>query len=214
MQHKNRITTLFLDIGGVLLSDGWGPEFRQRAVEHFHLDADEMEKRHSIMFVTYEEGRITFDEYLDRVVFYKKRDFSRTEFKDFMCSLTTPYLEMIAFIKKLKWQYGLKIIAVSNEVRELNTCRINTFKLNEIFDFYVSSCYVHLRKPDAAIFRLALDGAQVPVNEIVYIDDVQMFVDVAKNMGISGIHHTDYLTTSKALADLGLTIKQEKIENV
>lgn len=205
----NTISCLFLDIGGVLLSDGWGPEFRQRAVEHFHLDADEMEKRHNIMFLTYEEGRITFDEYLDRVVFYKKRDFSRIEFKDFMCSLTTPHLEMIAFIKKLKWQYELKIIAVSNEVRELNTYRINTFRLNEIFDFYVSSCYVHVRKPDAAIFRLALDGAQVPINEIVYIDDVQIFVDVAKDMGITGIHHTDYLTTSKALADLGLTIKKE-----
>ena len=203
------ISCLFLDIGGVLLSDGWGPEFRQRAVEHFHLDADEMEKRHSIMFLTYEEGRITFDEYLDRVVFYTKRDFSRIEFKNFMCNLSTPDLEMIDFIKKIKLQYGLKIIAVSNEVRELNTYRINTFKLNEIFDFFVSSCYVHLRKPDASIFRLALDGAQVPVDEIVFIDDVQIFVDVAKDLGITGIHHRDYLSTSKALADLGLTIKQE-----
>ncbi|MEO9146208.1 MAG: HAD-IA family hydrolase [Ginsengibacter sp.] len=213
MQYKNKITTLFLDIGGVLLSDGWGQDFRQQAVEHFHLDADEMEERHSLMFITYEEGRITLDEYLDRVVFYTKRDFTHTEFKDFIFSLTTPDLEMIAFIKKIKWQYGLKIIAVSNEARELNTYRINTFKLNEIFDFFVSSCYVHLRKPDAAIFRLAIDGAQVPVDEIVFIDDVQMFVDVVKDIGITGIHHTDYLSTSKALADLGLTIKQEKIEN-
>ncbi len=214
MQHKNKITTLFLDIGGVLLSDGWGHEFRHKAAEKFHLDIPEMEKRHSLMFVTFEEGRITLDEYLDRVVFYSKHDFTRAEFKDFMFSLTTPDLEMIAFIKKIKWQYGLKIIAVSNEARELNAYRINTFKLNEIFDFFVSSCYVHLRKPDAAIFRMAIDGAQVPVDEIVFIDDVQMFVDVAKDLGITGIHHTDYLSTSKALADLGLTIKQEKIENV
>ena len=213
MQHKNKITTLFLDIGGVLLSNGWGPEFRQRAVEHFHLDADEMEERHSLMFFTFEEGRITLDKYLDKVVFYQKRDFTSGQFKDFLFSLTTPDLEMIAFIKKIKRQYGLKIIAVSNEARELNAYRINTFRLNEIFDFFVSSCYVHLRKPDAAIFRLALDGAQVPVDEIVFIDDVQMFVDIAKDLGITGIHHTDYLSTSKALADLGLTIKQAKIEN-
>ena len=213
MQHKNKITTLFLDIGGVLLSNGWGHEFRQRAVEHFHLDADEMEERHSLMFVTYEEGRITLDEYLDRVVFYQKRDFTSSQFKDFMFSLTTPDLEMIAFIKKIKLQYGLKIIAVSNEARELNAYRINTFKLNEIFDFFVSSCYVHLRKPDAAIFRLAIDGAHVPLDEIIYIDDVQMFVDVAKGIGITGIHHTNYLSTSKAFADLGLTVKQEKIEH-
>ena len=120
MQHKNKITTLFLDIGGVLLSDGWGPAFRQLAAEKFHLDLAELEVRHNIMFVTYEEGKITLQEYLDRVVFYKKRDFSFDEFRDFMFSLTTPYPNMIAFIKKLKVQYGLKIVAVSNEVRELN----------------------------------------------------------------------------------------------
>lgn len=208
----NTIRCLFLDIGGVLLSNGWGYEFRQRAVEHFHLEADEMEERHSLLFVTYEEGRITLDEYLDKVVFYAKRDFTRTEFTDFMCSLSTANLEMIAFIKKIKLQYGLKIIAVSNEARELNAYRIKTFKLNEIFDFFVSSCYVHLRKPDAAIFRMAIDIAQVPVNEIVYIDNVQMFVNVAKSMGINSIHHTDYLSTFKALADLGLSVKQENIE--
>ncbi|MDQ2721061.1 MAG: HAD-IA family hydrolase [Bacteroidota bacterium] len=210
---NTKITTLFLDIGGVLLSNGWGHEFRHKATEKFHLDIPEMEKRHKLMFVVYEEGRITLNEYLDRVVFYMKRDFTHVEFRDFMFSLTTPHLEMLAFIKKIKWQYGLKIIAVSNEARELNAYRIHTFKLNEIFDFFVSSCYVHVRKPDAAIFRLALDGAHVPVDEIAYIDDVQMFIDVAKDIGITSIHHTDYLSTSKALAELGLTIKQEKIEH-
>lgn len=208
----NTISCLFLDIGGVLLSNGWDHEFRQRAVEHFHLDSDEMENRHSLMFVTYEEGRITLDEYLDRVVFYQKRDFPRDQFKEFMFSLSTPDLGMIAFIKKIKLQYGLKIIAVSNEARELNTYRINTFKLNEIFDFFVSSCYVNRRKPDAAIFRLAMDGAQVPLDEIVYIDNLQMFVNVAKDLGITSIHHTDYLSTAKALADLGLPVKEKKVE--
>ena len=205
---QNKITTLFLDIGGVLLSDGWNYEFRQLAAKHFRLDADEMEERHSIMFVTYEEGRITIDEYLDRVVFYTKRDFSYDEFKEFMFSLTTPNLEMINFIKKIKHQYQLKIIAISNEVRELNSYRISTFKLNEIFDFFVSSCYVHLRKPDADIFRLAIDGSQIPVDEVLYIDDVQIFVDVAKDMGITGIHHTDYLSTVKAFARLGFSTDQ------
>jgi len=206
----NTIRCLFLDIGGVLLSNGWDYELRQLAVEHFHLEADEMEVRHSLLFVTYEEGRITIDEYLDKVVFYTKRDFTRTEFKDFMFSLSTPDLEMIAFIKKIKLQYGLKIIAVSNEARELNAYKIKTFKLNEIFDFFISSCYVQLRKPDAGIYRLAIDVAQIPINEIVYIDNMQMFVDVAKDLGITSIYHTDYLSTSKALAVLGLSVKQEK----
>lgn len=211
MQNVNNITTLFLDIGGVLLSNGWGHDFRQKAVDKFHLDKEEMEERHSIMFVTYEEGRITLDEYLDRVIFYKKRDFTFNEFRDFMFSLTTPNAETIAFIKKIKQQYGLKIVAVSNEARELNTYRIHTFELNSFIDFFISSCYVHLRKPDANIFRLALDTAQVSQDEVIYIDDVQMFVDIATDLGIKSIRHTDCFSTAKALTSMGLQVDQNKM---
>ena len=199
-----KISCLFLDIGGVLLSNGWGHEFRQLAIKHFNIDG--MEERHRLIYITYEEGRISLDEYLDRTVFYKSRDFTRTELLNFIYSLSTADTDMIDFIRKIKLQYGLKIIAVSNESREINEYRINTFKLNEIFDFYVSSCYVNVRKPDPKIFQIALDGAQVPANEIVYIDDKQMFVDIAKDLGINGICHTDYLSTAKALAEFGFTI--------
>ena len=211
MQHKNKITTLFLDIGGVLLSDGWGPQFRQLAAEKFHLDLVEIEERHNIMFVTYEEGKITLDEYIARVVFYKQRDFTLKEFREFMFSLTTPYPDMIAFIKKLKVQYGLKIVAVSNETRELNAYRIHTFRLNEIFDFFISSCYVHVRKPDTAIFKMALDIAQVSTGEVVYIDDVELFTNIATDLEIKSIYHTGWHSTSEALADMGLLVENNKL---
>lgn len=206
MQNTN-ITTLFLDIGGVLLSNGWGRVFRSKAAEKFHLDIPEMELRHKLLFVVYEEGKITLDDYLNRVVFYKTRDFTFNEFRDFMFSLTTPREEMIALIKKLKQQYNLKIVAVSNEARELNAYRIQTFNLNGFIDFFVSSCYVQVRKPDGRIFKLALDMAQVSPEEVVYIDDVQMFVDVASDVGINSICHENYLSTRNALSAVGLGIK-------
>lgn len=198
-----KITTLFLDIGGVLLSNGWGHNFRRLAAEKFQIDYQEMDERHSIMFATYEEGKITLNEYLKTVVFHQKRDFTADDFRDYMFSLSSPDLDMIAFIKKLKAEYSLKIVAVSNEARELNAHRIHAFKLTEIFDYFISSCYVHLRKPDVAIFQLALDTAQVQADEVVYIDDVQLFVDVATDIGIKSILHTDTLSTSKALSSLG-----------
>ena len=210
MLNKSNITTLFLDIGGVLLSNGWGHEFRQLAVEKFHLDAREMEDRHSIMFVTYEEGKITLHEYLNRVVFYKPRDFTHAEFRDFMFSLTVPDEEMIVFIKKIKEEYGLKIVAVSNEARELNEYRIQTFGLYEFIDFFISSCYVHLRKPDENIFRMALDTAHVTPEQVIYIDDVQMFVDIASGLSIKSIRHIDCLSTSKALIAMGLSRDKTK----
>lgn len=117
---EKKITTLFLDIEGVLLSDGWGHEFRRLAAEKFCMDMDELEKRHGLMFVVYEEGRLTLDEYFERVVFYQKRDFTPYQIKDFMFSLTTPHIDMIKLIKKLKENYRLKIVVVSNEAKELN----------------------------------------------------------------------------------------------
>jgi len=209
MLNKIKITTLFLDIGGVLLSNGWGLEFRQLAAEKFDLDLAEMEDRHEIMFVVYEEGRITLDEYLNRVVFYTPRDFSRDEFREYMFRLSTANSEMIDFIIKLKRDYQLKVVAVSNEARELNGHRIHTFKLNSFIDFFISSCYVHIRKPDATIFKMALDLAQVSAEEVVYIDDVQVFTNIAKDLGIKSIYHTGWQKTARALADMGLSLTIE-----
>ena len=211
MLNKNKITTLFLDIGGVLLSDGWGHEFRQLAVEKFDLAKQEMEERHSIMFETYEEGRMTLDEYLNRVVFYTRRDFSRDEFREYMFGLSTANCEMIDFIIKLKREYQLKVVAVSNEAKELNGFRIHTFKLNSFIDFFISSCYVHIRKPDATIFKMALDLAQVSAEEVVYIDDVRVFTNIATDLGIKSICHTGWQTTAAILADMGLSVETNKL---
>jgi putative hydrolase of the HAD superfamily len=123
-----------------------------------------------------------------------------------MFTQTTPNVEMIEFIKQLKEQYKLKIAVVNNEGRVLNEYRIRKFKLNQFVDFFISSCFVHYRKPDTDIFHLALDVAQVPVEQVVYIEDLQMFVDVAQGMGIQSIRHKNYLSTSEVLATMGLKI--------
>ncbi len=201
------VTTLFLDIGGVMLSNGWGHESRRLAAEKFNLDLSECEDRHHLTFVTYEEGKLTLKEYLNRVVFYQKRPFTHDQFQKFMFDQSTPYTEMIEFIIKLKEKNRLKIAVVNNEARELNEHRIKKFKLNQFVDFYISSCFVHFRKPDADIFRIALDIAQVPAEHVVYIENTRMFVDVARDLGIRSILHTDYLSTSIELATMGLTIK-------
>ena len=200
------VTTLFLDIGGVLLTNGWGHDFRMLAAAKFKLDINELETRHQLAFVTYEEGRITMDEYLNRVVFWQKRDFSSAQFQQFMFGQSAPYAEMIEYIQQLKAKYHLKIAVVSNEARELNDHRINKFQLGSFVDFFISSCFVQLRKPDAAIFKLALDIAHVRPENVIYIDDVEMFVDVARDLGIASIHHKDHLSTSAALASMGLNL--------
>ena len=202
------ITTLFLDIGGVLLTNGWDHNVRKQAAEKFGLDYDEMNERHHLTFDTYEEGKLSLDEYLSRVVFYQERSFSREEFKAFMYAQSQPFPEMIELMRGLKKQYGLEVAAVSNEGRELTVYRVQQFKLGSIIDFFVSSCFVHYRKPDADMYRIALDIAQVRPEQVVYIDDRAMFVEVAQGLGIRGIVHRGYEFTQKALETFGLTLKR------
>ncbi|MFZ1041686.1 MAG: HAD family phosphatase [Anaerolineales bacterium] len=201
-----QITTLFLDIGGVLLTNGWDHNIRARTAEKFSLDYAEMNERHHLTFDTYEEGKLSLDEYLKRVVFYQPRDFTPDVFKAFMYAQSQPFPEMIDLMRGLKHQHRLQVAAVSNEGRELATYRIQQFKLGTFIDFFVSSCFVHYRKPDADMYRIALDIAQADPEQVVYIDDRAMFVEVAQGLGIQGIIHTSYQSTSRALVEFGLKI--------
>jgi len=204
------ITALFLDIGGVLLNNGWDHHARRRAAQHFKLAWAEMEERHRLTFEVHEEGKITLDEYLERVVFHRKRPFTRAAFRRFMFAQSKACPEMIALAVRLKARYGLKIVVVSNEAREVNAHRIKEFNLGGFVDAFVSSCFVHVRKPDTEIFRLAMDIAQAPARQAVYIENTPLFVEVAEGLGICSILHTDYLSTCAKLAALGLDAGVEK----
>jgi putative hydrolase of the HAD superfamily len=207
MTAAQPITTLFLDIGGVLLTNGWDRNARQRAADTFGLDHSDMDERHHLTFDTYEEGKLSLDGYLRRVVFYKERPFSLEEFKAFMFDQSQPLPEALDLMRALKARYGLKIAAVSNEGRELTTFRIKRFGLDSLIDFFISSCFVHFRKPDADIYRVALDISQAAPEDVAYIDDRLMFVEVARELGIHGIHHTGLTSTRTKLANLGLALK-------
>jgi len=208
MSNNSSITTLFLDIGGVLLTNGWDHNMRQKAAETFGLDYGEMNERHHLTFDTYEEGKLSLYDYLKRVIFYEGRPFSVEEFKAFMFEQSQPYQEMIDLVCRLKERYGLKIAAISNEGRELTVYRIQKFDLGSFIDFFISSCFVHYRKPDEDIYRIALDIAQVPPEQVVYIEDRPMFVEVAQGHGIQGIIHKDYESTRPTLAGFGLLLEK------
>jgi putative hydrolase of the HAD superfamily len=199
-------TTIFTDIGGVLLTNGWDRTGRKKAIRQFNLDPVETEERHHLTFDTYESGKITLSEYLKRLVFYTERSFTEVEFRKFMFDQSQPIPEMLSLVRGIKEKYGIKIAVVSNEGRELNNYRIKTFKLGEFVDFFISSCFVHFRKPDADIFKIALDIAQVSPDKVIYLEDRPMFVQVADTLGIHGIVHRDYKTTKQQLASFGWEI--------
>jgi len=193
-------STLFLDVGGVFLTNGWDHHMRERVAQKFHLDYEEMNSRHALTFDTYEIGKISLDEYLNRVVFYQPRSFSLEEFKECMYGQSQAYPEMIQMIKDLKAHHSLRIVVVSNEGRELMIQRINRFRLKEFVDIFVCSCFVGLRKPDEEIYRIAFDVAQVDPKEVIYIDDRPMLVEIGNKLGMKSIQH-------KALEQTKLSLK-------
>ncbi len=205
-EPPSNIRALFLDVGGVLLTNGWDRKVRKSVAEHFQLDIPDLEDRHHLTFDTYETGKITFDVFLDRVVFYRPRPFTHEEFKRYTYERCQPLAGMIDLFCRLKAKHDLRIAVVSNEGRELMCDRVERFNLKSFVDFFIVSSFVHLRKPDTDIYNLALDVAMLPPAKVAYIDDRAMLVEVASNMGIVGIQHTSYEATVARLAALGLTL--------
>ncbi len=203
------ITTLFLDIGGVLLTNGWDRSMRARAAEHFQLDLHEMDERHHLTFDTYEVGKLSLDEYLDRVVFTRRRAFTKEEFRSFMFAQSQPYAEMLQLIRDLR-DCRLKVAVISNEGRELAVHRIKKFALGALADFFIVSAFVHCRKPDPDIYRIALDIAQVQPAEVAYVEDREMFVEVAQGLGLHAVHHVAYASTREQLKALGVAARREE----
>ena len=197
-----KIRALFWDVGGVLLSNAWDHEERDQAVEKFLLSKTEFEARHQELLPKFEEGRLTLDEYLDRVIFFQTRIFSREEFKQFMFSLSKPKLQSLELARALSHKYFVGTI--NNESRELNEYRIRTFGLADLFDVFVSSCYVGLRKPDERIYKLALDLTQHTPQECCFIDDRPVNIDAAGKVGFSTVLMKDPQQLRRDLQALGI----------
>ncbi len=194
---------LFFDIGGVLLTNGWGHQSREEAAKKFEIGYEEMDELHDFIFNVFEIGKISLDDYLDTVVFNHPRDFTREDFKTFMFSCSKELPGMLPWLIEWKKQHSdYRIIAINNEGRELNDYRIKKFGLHRCFDAFVSSCQVGMRKPDPGIYNLAMGIAQATPDQCLYFDDRQMLIDEAQKLGIQSYHHTDFNVTKKILENL------------
>ncbi len=183
-----QITTMFWDIGGVLLTNAWDRHEREAAFEKFSLDPTEFEERHRPVISPFETGEMTLDQYLDHTVFYRERAFTREALKDFMLSCSRPNPAALQIARSLAATGRYRMGTINNESRELNLYRIATFELRNFLGFFVSSCFVGLRKPDLKIYILAVDLMQRSPEECCFIDDRAENLDPAKKLGMHTIH--------------------------
>jgi putative hydrolase of the HAD superfamily len=200
-----KITALFWDVGGVLLTNAWDRTQRESALAKFKLDLAEFQDRHEMVISSFERGKITLDEYLDRTIFYRPRSFTKEEFCREMYSLSKPHADVLDLAKKLAKSGKYQMATINNESRELNHYRIQNFGLMEIFSLFVSSCFVGLRKPEGGIYRLALEITQNQPGECCFIDDRALNLEAAARLGMHAIHMQDAAQLESELKKLGVS---------
>jgi putative hydrolase of the HAD superfamily len=202
-----QVTALFFDIGGVLLTNGWDRDSREAAAKKFHLDWEEFEDRHELVLHAFEVGEMGLEEYLDRVIFYRRRDFTRQEFKHFIYAQARPMPKSLALMHRIaKPPRRCLISALNNESRDLNAFRIDKFHLREYFDTFLSSCYLGVRKPDKAIYTQALSITQRQPDECVFVDDRALNLECAQELGMHTIQFKSAAQLEKDLEQLGVVI--------
>lgn len=199
-----KINAISWDVGGVLLTNAWDHTQRMAALEHFRLDEEEFHSRHEMVVSSFERGKISLDEYLDRTIFYRNRPFSRDEFREYMFSLSQPMPEVLAFARALALSGRYFMATINNESRELNLHRIEKFGLREIFRLFVSSCFVGLRKPESGIYRLAIETTQMNPEECCFIDDRALNLECAAKLGMRTIQMQNLEQLREELARLGV----------
>jgi putative hydrolase of the HAD superfamily len=198
------IHAIFWDVGGVLLTNAWDRSERMAALEHFRLDDEEFHSRHEMVVSSFERGKISLDEYLDRTVFYRNRPFTRDQFRDYMFSLSQPMPEVLAFARGLADSGKYFMSTINNESRELNLHRIEKYGLRTIFRLFVSSCFVGLRKPESGIYRLAIETTQISPEECCFIDDRALNLECAAKMGMRTIQMQTLGQLREELGRLGV----------
>lgn len=200
------ITTLFWDIGGVILTNGWDRGSRQEAAAAFHLDREDFQDRHDLSFPAFDSGLISLNEYLERTVFYRARSFTREEFTAFMFAQSREYPESRAVLSKAGRLGKYFIGAINNEPLELNQYRIEAFNLRKDFQVFFSSCYVHSRKPEETIFRVALEVTQRPPEQCVFIDDRPLNLESPRRLGMNVIHYQNAEQLRSELRNHGVAV--------
>ena len=187
----SNITTLLFDIGGVVLTNGWDENNRKDSAEYFKLDLNEIERRHNKIFPDFEKGNVSLNKYVDDVIFYKKRNFSREDFINFIKSRTKSYESSIQILEKLSADKKYLLATINNESYELNLFRINHFGLYKYFTSFFSSGFLNTRKPEPLIYKIALNVLHKNPSECLFIDDRIENIEEANKQGIQTIHLTD-----------------------
>jgi len=204
---------ILFDVGGVCLTNGWDHGSRRRAAERFSLDYDELERRHDALYAEFERGELALGTYLDQVVFWRDRPFSRDDFTDFMHAQSRPHEDVLALVGRLRGRGDTRLATLNNESRELNEYRIGRFGLDRLFEAFFSSCYLGVRKPSERIYRVALDVLGLEPDEVVFVDDREENLVAARMVGLRAVLADGARSVARGLREAGVVVEGPTAED-
>ena len=197
--------TLFFDVGGVLLTNGWDTGARKRAAESFGLDYPEFQTRHEMLKTSFETGRLSLDTYVRKAVFFRERSFAADDFKAFMFAQSAPLGDTLEWVRALARSNSCRLYTLNNESKDLHENRVQTFGLDTIFRGFLASCYLGQVKPDEGIYLSALGIAACDRSNAVFIDDRLLNVEPAQALGLNAVHFQNLDQLRASLKTFGVS---------
>ena len=196
--------THFFDIGGVLLSNGWDTAARKLAAQTFGLDFAEFQTRHEMLKTAFETGRLSLDGYTKKAVFYRPRTFTPADFQNFMFQQSEVLGETLEWVRALGRSKKCRLFTLNNESKELHENRVIQHRLNEIFEGFLTSCYLGMAKPDEGIYLSAIGIAGCGAEQAIFIDDRALNVEPATALGLRAFQFQGLESLRAFLKDQGI----------
>ena len=198
------IDHVFFDVGGVLGTNGWDRRQRTEAAQVFGLDVEDFSQRHEEVVEAFESGQMSLDDYLDRTVFVRPRSFTPEDFRKFMYGCSKPFPDSLAVAHALANSHKARMSTTSNEADELSRYRIRLFGLTTIFDTFIASAWIGVRKPNPIFYERALAITSARAERSIFIDDREENLVPARALGFHTIHFESADQLKRDLAAAGL----------
>jgi putative hydrolase of the HAD superfamily len=208
---SSSIRTIFWDIGGVLLTNGWGHAQREPVLKRLGIDLDAYEEQHERANYYWERGLIDAEEFFRQTVFRPNPKLAVTF--DILWSQVCArskvlHPECLDILSELRSTGKYRLATLNNESRELNDHRLDAFKLRSLFDYFICSGYVHEMKPNPGIYRSAIDISGFPADSALFIDDKLENCEAAEALGMNAIHFQSPTQLTGALSGFGIKVQE------
>lgn len=209
MSAVSEIKTIFWDIGGVLLTNGWDINQRARVLTALGVDLPAYEAVHEDVNYYWERGLISAQDFFEQTVLETnpQLNLSFDHLWQLVCAESKVlHQECFDILAALKRADRYHLATLNNESRELNRHRLNAFHLRRFFDYFICSGYVHEMKPLPDIYRAAIDISGFAPETALFIDDKQENCAAARALDMQAIHFESPAQLRASLIQLGIAV--------